>query len=218
MTFENFLTLLRVAGNAVYDALFWPGYQLLVQISNLSPQFASNLSAQGNDTVAVFIASLSYWFLAIVLLVMLRRLYREFAIFITALLSAIAFRISHKVGSAKTKLVCLVRKRLSWDKPRPGNEESMVEFDRLDLAIMKSAFTKGPGFAMSAPELAEQFSLRPSQIQRSLDKLRENSMVSVVIGSTDGFDNYRLTKSGATFIAMLKRRQPHTAIPQITGA
>ena len=59
---------------------------------------------------------------------------------------------------------------------------------------------------MSAPELAEKFSRRPAQVQRSLDKLFRSRMLDSAIGSTDGFDNYRLTDSGAEFIAMWQRQ------------
>ena len=68
---------------------------------------------------------------------------------------------------------------------------------------------------LSAPELAEQFSLRPAQIQRSLDKLCSNAMITTVIGSTDGFDNYRLTDSGNAFVGMWARRQPRRSVVDV---
>ena len=61
--------------------------------------------------------------------------------------------------------------------------------------------------AISAPEVAEEFKLRPSQVQRSVDKLRRNKMVDSVIGETDGYDNFRLSPSGATFVAMWQRQR-----------
>ena len=82
----------------------------------------------------------------------------------------------------------------------------MIEFDDLDLAVLRSATMQGAGFAMSAPELAEQFRMRPAQVQRSLNKLSKNKMLAYVIGSTDGFDNYRLTDSGAAFFSMWERQ------------
>jgi DNA-binding MarR family transcriptional regulator len=83
---------------------------------------------------------------------------------------------------------------------------------------LKSAVVKGPGFALSAPDFAERFSLRPAQVQRSLDKLYTNSMINTVIGSTDGFDNYRLTDSGTAFVAMWERQQPDLGTPHATSA
>jgi hypothetical protein len=61
--------------------------------------------------------------------------------------------------------------------------------------------------ATSAPEVAEEFKLRPSQVQRSVDKLRRNRMLDAVIGATEGYDNFRLSPSGATFVAMLQRQR-----------
>jgi DNA-binding MarR family transcriptional regulator len=60
--------------------------------------------------------------------------------------------------------------------------------------------------ASSAPELAEKYKLRPTQIQRRLDKLQKNEMLCSVIGSTDGFENYRLTESGLALIAVCERQ------------
>ncbi len=81
-----------------------------------------------------------------------------------------------------------------------------MKFDDLDLAVLRNSAAAGGGFVISAPDLAEQLTMRPAQAQRRLDKLRNYRMVDVVIGSTDGFDNYRLTQSGAAFLAMLQRR------------
>jgi hypothetical protein len=218
MTFEKFLTFLGNAGTAIYDALFWPGHYGLMQISTVAPQFAANLSAPGNNTLAVFLLSLIYWFLVIVLATITVRWWRNLARIVTATVRTMASRISLEMGNAKTKLVCRLRQRLPWGKTRPDNETPMVEFDKLDLAVLKSAVAKGPEFALSAPELAEQFDLRPAQVQRSLDKLCKNLMIDIVIGSTDGCDNYRLTDSGTAFVTMCERQQPYLAAPCGTRA
>jgi hypothetical protein len=81
-----------------------------------------------------------------------------------------------------------------------------VELDDLDMAVLRSTAACGPGFATSAPELAEQLLMRPAQIQRRLEKLSNNKMLDTVIGSTEGFDNYRVSKSGAIFISMWQRK------------
>jgi len=208
MNFEKWLTYLRDAGEAVYNAFAWPGHYGLMQLSVLEPGIVVNISTQGNDTTAVVILSLIYWFLVVVLGTMLVRMCRDVARIVTATAHTIAFRISLEVGNVKTRLVCKLRQRLSWVRSQPDPETPIVEFEKLDLAIMKSAVARGPGFALSAPELAEQFALRPAQVQRSLDKLHEYKMIEHVIGSTDGFDNYRLSDSGRTFILMWQRPQP----------
>jgi hypothetical protein len=43
-------------------------------------------------------------------------------------------------------------------------------------------------------------------VQRSVDKLRRNKMLDTVIGTTDGYGNFRLSSSGATFISMWQRQ------------
>jgi len=218
MIVEKWLTALRDAGSAVYNAFAWPGDYGLMQLSTLAPEVAANLSTQGNQTTAVFILSLIYWFLVVVLVTIIVRTCRHLARIVTAALHTIAFRISLELANAKTKLVCKFRERLSWSRSRVDNDTLMVEFDKLDLAILKSAVAKGPGFALSAPELAEKFALRPAQVQRSLDKLCRNSMINSVIGSTDGFDNYQLTDSGSAFVAIYERQQPCFAAPHGTRA
>ena len=210
MGFDDFLTLLRDTGNAIYNAFAWPGEYALLQLSNIAPDFAAYMSTPTNHTTAVVILSLIYWFLVIVLATIFVRACRNVARIVTATTRTIAFRIVLKIGSAKTRIICRLRQRLPWGNAAQDVGAPTVEFDKLDLAILKAAVVKGPGFALSAPELAEQFSLRPAQIQRSLDKLCSNAMITTVIGSTDGFDNYRLTDSGNTFVGMWARQKPRT--------
>ena len=88
---------------------------------------------------------------------------------------------------------------------------SREEFDNVDIAVLRTFFKQGPGMATSAPELAEQLRLRPAQIQHRLDNLMHNHMVRSVIGTTDGFENYRLTDSGLAFITMMQRQARVTA-------
>lgn len=80
-------------------------------------------------------------------------------------------------------------------------------FDDFDFTVLQAAANRGPGFTTSAPELASQYGLRPSQFQESLLRLQNSKMITSVIGSTDGFDNYRLTDYGAAYIRMWDQRQ-----------
>lgn len=100
---------------------------------------------------------------------------------------------------------------LRWLLPRRKTqsdlERAAVEFDELDLAVLDSVSEQGPGFTLSAPELAERLSLLPSRIQQSLEKLSRNKLLDSSIGSTDGFDNYYLTEAGATYVSIWQRQQ-----------
>ena len=208
MGFDDFLKLLRDTGNAIYNAFAWPGEYALLQLGNMAPDFAAYMSTPTNHTTAVVILSLIYWYLVIVLATIFVRACRDIARIVTATARIIAFRIILEAGNAKTRIICRLRQRLPWGKAAPDVEAPTVEFDKLDLAILKTAVVKGPGFALSAPELAEQFSLRPAQVQRSLDKLCSNAMMTTVLGSTEGFDNYRLTDSGSAYVGLWARQKP----------
>jgi len=218
MGFDDFLTLLRDTGNAIYNAFAWPGECALLQLGNMAPDFAAYMSTPTNHTTAVVILSLIYWYLVIVLATIVVRTCRNVARIVTATARTIAFRIVLEAGNAKTRIICRLRQRLPWGKAAQDVEAPTVEFDKLDLAILKAAVVKGPGFALSVPELAEQFSLRPAQIQRSLNKLCSNAMITTVIGSTEGFDNYRLTDSGNAFVGMWARQKPRAVEHSATSS
>jgi len=87
-----------------------------------------------------------------------------------------------------------------------SNSSGSVADKELDLAVLRATAALGPGFAVSAPDLADEFTLRPAQVQRSLDKLSRKKMLDYVIGSTDGYDNYRLTESGNAFVTSCRRK------------
>ena len=88
--------------------------------------------------------------------------------------------------------------------------DSIIEFNELDMAVLRSASAVGPGLALSAPDLASRFKLRPSQVQKSMANLHRHKMLAHVIGTTDGFDNYRLTNYGSAYLAMCERQAAQT--------
>jgi hypothetical protein len=124
-----------------------------------------------------------------------------------AVLHAIWFRSRQAAGGLKIRLICRYREFVPKREDDGIDAVPEIDFDELDLAVLRSAAARGPGLATSAPEVAEEFKLRPSQVQRSVDKLRRNRMLDAVIGATEGYDNFRLSPSGATFVAMLQRQR-----------
>jgi hypothetical protein len=205
---EHLLTILNNIGDAVYQAFMLPGEFLLSRFVAIAPVSAERFGIAGEmagTKLPVVLSSLS-WILLFVALWMFLWLLRSTARIAGTTIRVFYFRIYTAVCSFKTKLILKVRELLPQRKPAELSPIPMVEFDDLDLAVLRSASARGPGFALSAPELADEFTMRPSQIQCSLDKLSRNKMLDHVIGSTDGFDNYRLTDAGAAFVAMWKRR------------
>ncbi len=133
-------------------------------------------------------------------------LYRNIARNVEAIFRIVAYRISHALASWKTYVVCkfreiMPRRRTAGIETAPG-----VEFDDLDLAVLRAAASLGPGFAINAAQLAEKFRLRPAQVERSLNKLSRNKMLDFAIGSDSGSDDYRLTPMGTAFMSTWHRQ------------
>lgn len=215
--FTNWRTNLHDLGKVIYDAFLLPGDFVLTQFVGHAPTLALRLGVGGDGEVLMLPAVLSVlvWLLLVVVAWKFVRLLQNVVRIVNAAIRTICFRTSYGIRSVKTKLVCILRQRI----PRRGSSGAdtipEVQIDNLDLAVLRTSAALAPGFALSAPELAGQLTMRPAQVQRSLDKLRKYELVDSLIGSTDGFDNYRLTQSGAFFLADWQRRenggQPPTA-------
>lgn len=203
------VTILRDIGNSLYDAFVLPGEFLLSQFVAHAPLLAKSLGIDSDQVPIILpvVLSLLAWFLLALAVSMLVKLWRNLARIAVAVIRTVTFRFSLAMRNFKTKLVCGLRRLLPRRGARSANASPMVEFDDLDLALLRYASARGPAFALSAPELADQIGMRPAQVQRSLEKLNKNKMLDYGTGSTDGFENYRLTDSGATFVAMWQRQQ-----------
>ncbi len=154
----------------------------------------------------VFILSLVVWFLVIVVISFIIRFFRNLFRTVEAITRTIGYRVTMFARDIQTMWKLRLRRLQFWKKIDEPTQAAAVELDDIDVAVLKSASAQGPGFAVSAPELAEKFRLRPAQVQRSLKKLSAYRMLDYVIGSTDGYDNFRLTDYGAAYVATWNRR------------
>jgi DNA-binding MarR family transcriptional regulator len=204
------LSTLRDLGAAVRDAYALPGEVALSLLVTHAPGIAVWLNIDDGQAplLMTFLLSLAYWFLVIVLLVYIVRLCRSITRYVDSLLRTGLYHVSHLLAGIKTTTVLRLRGLFSRRRRRRADDDAppMIEFDRLDMAVLRSVSAKGPGFALAAPDLADRFKLRPSQVQRSLDKLSNSKMLVSVIGNTDGYENYRITDYGHAYIAMLMRQ------------
>ena len=192
----DWLTTLQEVGGAIYDVFVLPGSFAWSLVG------ASGFVVNDDAVFLPFMFSLLIWF---ALAVVAGRIVRSVARVLDATIRTYCFRLSQALRGFKTRLVCWFRQWIPQRRSNGADALPEVVFDDLDLAVLQKVWARGPGSTMSAPELAGQFRLRPTQVQRSLDKLRTNRMLDHVIGSTDGFDNYRLTPSGAAFVEMWQR-------------
>ena len=191
--------------NAIYQAFSLPGEWVLSFIERFAPQTVEIMLVDHGAIIVPFVLSLLVWTLAIVAGLMLFRMCRNFAWQVAALWRTLVWRAKQALGSLKTRLIWKYRQFF----PHRGDNSAIVsreEFDNVDIAVLRTLFKQGPGMTISAPELTEQLELRPAQIQHRLENLVHHQMVRSVIGATDGYENYRLTDSGLTFITMMQRQ------------
>ncbi len=195
---------------AIYQAFTAPGEWIVTFIGRFSPQAEEIMRVDNGAIIVPFVLSLLVWTLVIVGGLFLSRMCRNFAWQIAALTRTLVWRAKMGAGSFKTRMIW------RWRQFFPPKEDdaaivSREEFDNVDIAVLRTLFKQGPETTISAPELAKRLKLRPAQIQHRLDKLTHNHMLRTVIGSTKGFDNYRLTDSGLVFITMMGRQARVTA-------
>ena len=189
----------------IYQVFTLPGEWILSVIERFAPRTVEILLVDHGAIIVPFVLSLLAWTLFIVAGLLFTRMCRNLAWQVAALWRTFVWRIRMGLGSLKTRLLWKYRQFF----PHRGDNSSMVsreEFDNVDVAVLRRLFKQGPDMTISAPELTEQLKLRPAQIQHRLENLVHHQMVRSVIGSTDGYENYRLTDSGLAFITMLQRQ------------
>ena len=203
--FDQSLTIVAGYASAVYRGILIPGEILLSWIEAIAPQTAAIMTTGKGGAITLLILTLLAWTLFVVAGLLLSRLCRKIAWQISALIRVFIYRVKMFAGDMKTRLIWKYREYFPHETTETESV-SQAQFDDLDIAVLASVSHVGPGMATSAPELAEKYKLRPAQIQDRLDRLAQNHMLRSVIGSTDGYENYRLTDSGLALIAMCERQ------------
>ena len=194
--------------SSILEIYLVPGDFVLSKFAELAPLTAASWGIANSDDSIAAAAVLSgiFWLLMTFIAWRLYRYSSSLLRNIVALYHTLWYRGRQAAGSLKTRLLCRLREFVPRRRDDGIDTVPEIDFDDLDLAVLRTAAARGPGLATSAPEIAEKFKLRPSEVQRSVDKLRRNRMLDTVIGNTDGYDNFRLSPSGATFVAMWQRR------------
>jgi hypothetical protein len=206
---NNWLTTLREFSDLLREIYLAPGDFVLSKFAELAPVTAANwgITSGVDSTALAAVMSGLFWLLMAIIAWRLYRYCQSLLRNLIAVFHTIRYRGWQAAGSLKTRLVCGLREFVPRRRDDGIDAVPEIDFDDLDLAVLRSAAACGPGLAMSAPEIAEKFKLRPSQVQRSIDKLRQSRMLDTVIGTTDGYENVRLSPSGATFVAMWQRQR-----------
>ena len=167
----------------------------------LMPVLAAALGRDFDDSdlLISFWLSAGSWLLAIAIVATLVNLVRRGV-------GRARTAVSLLMLSIRARLVC--RKQLSQcavSEEEGHQSEPEVHLDNLDLAVLESASTLGPGAALTAPDLAKEFKLRSPEVQGSLEKLAANMMLDRAFGTTDDYQGYYLSRAGAAFLSMWNR-------------
>ncbi len=181
--------------NSAADAYLLPG-QLMTSAMN------SGLNIDVGDKeflISVLFSTVS-WLLLIAIAIRALRIASRIAANTRAAVATIVF-------NARTKRACGKRPQGSQAQPAVSDSNTEVHFDNLDLAVLNSAATLGAGFALTAPDLANEFDLRPPKVQSSLEKLATNMMLERGFGTDEDYQTYRLSRAGAAFLSILKRKR-----------
>lgn len=195
-------------GSWLYGWFVAPGSFLLSKFAAVAPATAFDLGIEPGQTegTTVIALSLASWLLLCIVCALAWGVLRNGVRLTIAMVLTAWHRLAVAATGFKTNVVLKLRSLVPARSAHRDATSPAVEFDDLDLAVLHSVSEQGPGYTLSAPELAEAMSLLPAQIQRSLDKLSRNNMLRSTIGSTDGFDNYCLSETGAAFVSMYQRQ------------
>ena len=146
--------------------------------------------------------SLVYWLVVLLVLFRLRAWLRLVGVMLGRIFGDFAFRIGmhcHNLKRAFAKPINWLRQR----RQSAGVESETIEFDELDMAVLKLAVKQPNGRVISAIELSEHLPVRPSQLQESLKRLRAFRLLDPAMGTTEGYENYRLTPAGVRFVEQI---------------
>ena len=181
--------------NSVADAYLLPGRLVISAASS----WLDVVVGDKEFLLSVSISTVSWLLLLAFVLKALRVVWRTVANTRAA--------VARMVLNLRTKRACRKRSPTSRAPSVASDSDTEVHFDNLDLAVLNSAATLGPGFALTAPDLAKEFNLRPRQVQSSLEKLAKNMMLERSFGAAEDYQNYRLSRGGTAFLSMWKRKR-----------
>ena len=191
------------------DLFTAPGTYLLEALRAHAPSAAAllEISNPSDSIVLLIVLSTFVWVFAVIacwgIVMLVRNIYRVSE----SIIRTLWYRATQSAANLRTWMICRYRSLLPKQTASSLEPIAEVQLDDFDFTVLRAAAERGPGFSTSAPELADKYSLLPSHFQKTLGKLSSNKMLTTVIGSTDGFDNYRITDYGAAYLQMWEKRR-----------
>ncbi len=190
----------------LYDAFSAPGNLVVFVLLEYFPDQADWLGLNYADepVTMVFLVSLLGWFMAFVVLSIIGRIARNIARDIEGYLFGLEHRASQGMAGMRTSVTLWLRR---WLPKRSGRdvETGSVEFNKVELTVLTSAYALGEDATLTPRTLADVHNMKPDRIQRALENLREHRLLDVSATAKGTPVEYRMTPSGMTYASMLNR-------------
>lgn len=191
-------------GHEVYNAFILPADMLITYLRSYTP--GGLLPATTDDSILRIGVAVLFWLIAVALAWKLVKFSKNVVRTSNAMLRTACFLLVNAARSLKTRLICTLRPRLARRRSAQIASALEIEFNSLDLAVLRAGAGLPPGFALSAPDLAARLTMRPAQVQRSLDKLRSYRLIECALGSVEGYETYRLSPSAISMQEVWNKR------------
>jgi hypothetical protein len=206
---DRLLTTLISVIDTAYVVFMAPGNWLASSLIEYSPSLAEVLGIASGESagIAPLVLTIFTWMTVALLVRKLQYSVQRLAKAVGTLLMRIRFRTLIALRGCKTMLQAELAKRMRWKKSGDAPVANEFKLSRLDMMVLYRAKAGGPGFALSAAELADRLKLRPAQIQESLEKLSRHKLLDYTLSTTDGFENYRLNDTGAYILTLWQRQR-----------
>jgi hypothetical protein len=189
---RKWFTLAEQVGNWASDVYMLPGQLVTTAVGSVLGSVIGD-----NEFILSVLISTLVWLLLTAVVIKVLDIVRHAA-------GKTRTAIVSRIFNARTKLTRLQHSPKVRDQSTGAESGTEIHFDNLDLAVLNSAATLEPGFALTAPDLANEFKLRPPQVQKSLEKLAVNMMLERSVAAPDDYQAYRLSRAGAAFLDMWK--------------
>ena len=207
-----------VAQNALIDAGLWlhhgfcaPGDHLLATLNTHAPRVAQlvGIDAAGSGSVLSGCVSTVVWLCAIVLIAITWKLLRDIYWTVTAFARRLSEGVQRTGRVVSTRVGIAVR---SYDLKRQArlartDVSEQGDLTALELEVLRSHAKLPPGHPSTASSIARVLRVRPSHVQKALDKLKTLSLVDHASGEGNREEGYRLTQFGAVFLSSCMRAQ-----------
>lgn len=190
---KAWLTFMKEIGDSLRETVLLPGDLLI-------PALMPGLEIIGYSNELLLSVSLS-----IVFWLLLLAAAWKVVKFVRSTIRGIGIAVRSRLFLTKTRLTRRRGLLIPYKHGGKRDPETEVEFNELDLAVLSSAAALAQGFELSAPDLATNLKLQRTKVQGSLEKLATNMMLEQAFGTTDDYENYRLTPAGAAFLSMWQR-------------